>query len=104
MNPMLSCVLLCGLAGLGAGDEGKLEIANSRGTYGHLGALRPKGKGLLPGDVAHVSFEVKNLKYDDKGQASYSIAYEVYDGSGTLFYKQEPFNSVAQNFFGGSSL
>ena len=101
---MLSCVLLCSLVSAGAGGDGKLEIVNPRATYGHLGAARPKGTGILPGDVAHVAFEVNNLKHDDKGQSSYSIAIEVRDGSGELFYKQEPFNSVAQNFFGGNSL
>jgi hypothetical protein len=101
---MLSCVLLCGLLSAGAGEDGKLEIVHPRATFGHLGAVRPKGVGILPGDVAHFSFEVNNLKHDDKGQSSYSIAVEVRDGSGELFYKQEPFNSVAQNFFGGNSL
>ena len=100
---MLSCVLLCSLAGAGAGGDGKLEIVNPRATYGHLGAVRPKGKGILPGDVAHFSFEINNLQHDDKGRASYSVAIEVRDANGELFYKQEPHNSVAQNFFGGNT-
>ena len=101
---MLSCVLLCGLVGLGAGEDAKLEIVNPRATFGHLGAARPKGKGILPGDVAHFSFEVNNLKHDDQGRSSYSIAIEVRDSKGELFFKQEPHNAVAQNFFGGNSL
>ncbi|MCI0684748.1 MAG: hypothetical protein L0Y71_21840, partial [Gemmataceae bacterium] len=101
---MLASYLLCGLLGAGAGQEGKLEISNPRGTYGHLGAVRPKSKGILPGDVAHFTFDINNLKHDAKGQASYSIAIEVRDGDGEIFYKQAPHNSVAQNFFGGASL
>ena len=55
---MLSCVLLCSLAGAGAGGDGKLEIVNPRATYGHLGAVRPKGKGILPGVLAHKNVEI----------------------------------------------
>src|SRR5688572_3572900 len=101
---MLSSLLLCSLLGVGAGEAGKLEITNPRSTFGHLGAVRPKGKGILPGDVAHVAFDINNLKHDSKGQASYSIAIEVRDGDGEVFFKQEPHNAVAQNFFGGASL
>jgi len=101
---MLSSLLLCGLLGVGAGDSGKLEITNPRSTFGHLGAVRPKGKGILPGDVAHFSFDINNLKHDAKGQVSYSVAIEVRDGNGDLFYKQAPANAVAQNFFGGTAL
>lgn len=101
---MLSSLVICSFLGVGAVGDGKLEIANPRATFGHLGAPRPKGKGILPGDVAHFSFEIKNLKHDERGQSSYSIAIEVRDSNGELFYKQEPQNSVAQNFFGGNSL
>ncbi len=101
---MLSCVLLCSLVSAGAGEDGKLEIVNPRPTFGYLGAARPKGTGILPGDVAHFAFEINNLKHDAKGQSSYSCAIEVRDGNGELFFKQEPHNSVAQNFFGGNSL
>jgi len=101
---MLSCLLLCSLAGVGAGQDGKLEIVNPHRTYGHMGAPRPKAAGILPGDVAHVSFEIKNLKFDDAGKASYSVAIEVRDEQGGLFFKQEPHNAVAQNFFGGNTL
>jgi hypothetical protein len=96
----LPCVVLC----LAGAQEQKLEIDNARLTYGHLGALRPKGGGSLPGDTAHFSFEIKNLKLDDSGKASYSIAIEIRDEAGKLLYEQRPYNSVAQNFFGGNSL
>ncbi|MCS7046864.1 MAG: hypothetical protein NZO58_10950 [Gemmataceae bacterium] len=104
MNGMLAPILLTAVLHAGTGQEAALEITEPRPTYGHLGATRPKGKGILPGDVAHFSFSVKNLKNDEKGRASYSIAIEVYDPSGTLFYKQEPYNSIAQNFLGGNEL
>lgn len=95
----LSCLALC----VAFQPEAKLEIGNPRPTYGHLGALRPS-EGALPGDGVHVAFEIKNLKLDDGGKASYSIAIEIRDEAGKLFYEQRPYNSVAQNFLGGNSL
>jgi hypothetical protein len=89
---------------LAGGQESKLEIDNVRPTYGHLGALRPKLAGSLPGEVTHFSFEIKNLKLDENGKASYSIAIEIHDEKGKLLYEQKPYNSVAQNFLGGSTL
>jgi hypothetical protein len=96
----LPCVLLC----LSAAQGDALEIANHRRTYGHLGALKPKEAGALPGDTAYFTFEIKNLKLDAFGKASYSIAIEIRDEAGKIFYQQRPYNSVAQNFLGGNSL
>jgi hypothetical protein len=95
----LSCLVLC-LPALG---DNKLEIVNPRGTYGYLGAPRAK-TGILPGDTAHFTFEIKNLKQDESGKASYSIAIEIRDADGKLIYEQKPYNSVAQNFLGGNML
>jgi hypothetical protein len=86
------------------GQTPALEIAPPRATYGHLGAVRPKGAGILPGDVAYFTFGIKNLKLDDSGLAKYSVAIEVRDAKGNLFYEQKPFNTVAQNVFGGNSI
>jgi hypothetical protein len=97
MLPLLvSCVALCF-----AGPADALEIVEPRGTYGHLGAVRPKD-GILPGDVAFFTFGVKNLQFDDKGQAKYSIGIEVRDANGELFFEQKPYNVVSQNYLGGS--
>jgi len=96
----LPCVVLC----LAGGQETTLELANPRVTYGHLGAPRPKGAGILPGDTAHFTFEIKNLKLDERGKASYSIAIEIRDAAGKLFFEQKPYNAVAQNYLGGNSL
>jgi hypothetical protein len=85
------------------GQAGKLEIVNHRPTYGYLGAPRPK-VGMLPGDTAHFTFEIKNLKLDENGKAAYSIAIEIRDAAGKLIYEQRPYNSVAQNFLGGDTL
>jgi hypothetical protein len=57
----------------------------------------------LPGDVAHFSFEIKNLKPDVKGRVAYSIAIVVTDETGKVFFEQKPYNSVAQTFFGASA-
>jgi hypothetical protein len=92
------CVVLC----LAGGDDA-LEITNARSTYGYLGAPRPKG-GILPGDTSHFTFEIKNLKLDADGKAAYSIAIEIRDAAGKVFYEQKPYNAVAQNYLGGNSL
>jgi hypothetical protein len=96
----LTCVALC----LTAGQGDTLEIVNARRTYGYLGSPRPKDAGALPGDTVFFTFEVKNLKLDDSGKASYSIAIEIHDAEGKLIYEQKPYNSVARNFLGGNSL
>lgn len=96
----LPCVVLC----LSAIQGDTLEIGNPRRTYGHLGAHRPKDGGILPGDSAHFTFDIKNLKLDATGKAAYSIAIEIKDAKGKLIYEQRPYNSVAQNFLGGNSL
>ncbi len=84
-------------------QDNALELTNPRMTYGYLGAPRPK-EGMLPGDTAHFTFEIKNLKLDDTGKASYSIAIEIRDAEGKVFFEQRPHNSVARNFFGGATL
>ena len=86
-----------------AAQEAKLELGSPRMTYGYLGAARPKS-GVLPGDVAHFTFEIKNLKLNNMGKASYSIAIEIRDANGKLLFEQRPYNSVTRNFFGGTSL
>jgi hypothetical protein len=58
----------------------------------------------MPGDTGHFTFEIKNLKLDDSGKASYSIAMEIRDTDGKVVYEQRPYNSVARNFFGGTTL
>jgi hypothetical protein len=97
----MSPALIAGVFALLLPDA--LEIVNPRATYGHLGAVRPKD-GILPGDTAHFTFEIKNLKLDDAGKASYSIAIEIRDAAGKLFFEQKPYNSIAQNFLGGNTL
>jgi hypothetical protein len=97
---MLALTLLAGQGGQAGGPE----IVNPHGSYGYLGAPRPKGKGYLPGDVAHFSFEIKNLKTDANGRVSYSIAIVITDDSGKVFFEQKPYNSFAQTYFGGTSL
>lgn len=95
-----SVLVLAFLGGDGAGPE----IVNPRATYGHLGAPRPKGAGILPGDIAHFSFEIKNLKADANGQVSYSIAIVISDEKGKVFFEQKPYNSFAHTYFGGNLL
>ena len=95
----LSCVLLC----LAGGQDAPLEVGKPRPTYGYLGAARPL-VGMIPGDTAHFAFEIKNLKFDGEGKAAYSIAFEIRDEAGKLFFEQKPYNAVAKNYLGGNSL
>jgi hypothetical protein len=94
--------LALALAGAGA-PAGELQIANARGTYGYLGPTRPR-TGVLPGEMVHFAFDIKNLKLDDKGQASFSVGMEILDPKGELFYREAPRNSVAVNNLGGNTL
>ena len=43
--------------------------------------------------TAHFTFEIKNLKLDANGKASYSVAIEIRDASGKIFYEQRPYNA-----------
>jgi hypothetical protein len=96
----IPCIVMC----LPAAQDNSLELVNPRRTYGYLGAPRPKEPGVLPGDVVHFTFEIKNLKLDDNGKASFSIAIEIRDSEGKLIFEQRPYNSVARNFLGGATL
>jgi hypothetical protein len=96
-------LLLVGML-LPTGGEAGPEIVAPHATYGHLGAVRPKGEGILPGDIAYFTFGIKNLKLDENGKAQYSVAIEVRDAKNKLFYEQKPYNAVAQNVFGGDTL
>ena len=100
---MLSVLVPCVFLLVPTTSDQALQIVNPRTTYGYLGATRPK-EGMLPGDVAHFTFEIKNLKFDAQGKAMYSIAIEIRDADGKLFFEQKPYNAVAQNFLGGNSL
>lgn len=100
LHGCLSCVFLC----LALAPDNDLEIGNIHRTYGYLGPTRPKGTGILPGDAAHFTFEIRNLKFDENGTAFYSIAIEVRDEQGKLFFEQKPYNSVVRNLLGGRSL
>jgi hypothetical protein len=100
---LASLVLLTAVGTLGAA-EGPLEIANPRATYGYLGATHPVVEGRLPGDTIFFTFDVRNLKLDDLGRASYSMLVEVTDAKGNLIFKLGPTNAIAQNYLGGNSL
>jgi hypothetical protein len=85
------------------GDAAGPEIVNPHRTYGYLGAPRPK-TGLLPGDTAYFSFEIKNLKADANGRVAYSTAVVIHDAAGKVIYAQKPHKSIAQRFFGGTTV
>ncbi len=82
------------------GGAGDLEIVAPRATFGLLGPTRPKG-GVLPGERLFFAFGIKNLAVDAQGKSQYSVAVEIRDSQGKLFYEQKPYLRVAQNLFGG---
>jgi hypothetical protein len=87
---------------LSVGQDAKLEITQPHATYGYLGASRPPGDGALPGDVLLFTFNIKNLKLDKGGRASYSVGVEIKDTDGDVLFRQKPQNAIAQNCFGGN--
>src|SRR5579862_6708852 len=97
-TPHIALLLLAG----GAANE--LAFENARPTYGYLGATRNAKGGILPGDILHFTFDVKNLTVDSKGNAAYSLAAEVLNDQGKTVFGIPPYNSIARNFFGGTSL
>jgi hypothetical protein len=99
MSHLLAPVFLALISGQADGPQ----IVNAHGTYGHLGAPRPKA-GILPGDVAHVSFDIKGLAADKNGKVAYSIAIVITDGAGKVIFEQKPYNAQAQHFFGGDTI
>ncbi|MCI0380747.1 MAG: DUF4625 domain-containing protein [Gemmataceae bacterium] len=102
---MLQSLVLFAVLPYTAAQTGPLEIYNARATYGYLGATYAKDTpGRLPGDIIYFTFDIKNLKLDDKGRASYSLLVEVEDSRGRPQYKLGPMNSVAQNYLGGNSM
>jgi hypothetical protein len=100
MRTSLACLLA--LAFPPAQDYGP-EIVNARGTYGFLGAERPKA-GVLAGDIFFFAFEVKGLKLDADGKAKFSVLTEVLSDKGETVFKEGPHVSVAQNILGGDQL
>ncbi len=100
MRATLACLLALALP---PAQDNDLEIINAHGTYGFLGAERPKS-GVLPGDVFFFAFDVKGIKQDAHGKAKFSIKTEVVDDKGEVFFKEGPYNSVAHNCLGGDLL
>ena len=83
------------------GQPAAPEIANPHATFGFLGAPRPRARAMLPGEVAHFSFGIKNLKPDASGKVAYSIAIVIHDAQGKVLFEQKPYKAIAQRFFGG---
>jgi hypothetical protein len=98
-----SFAVLTVLALAPAQEGGKLEIVNARPTFGYLGPARPR-TGILPGDVAHFRFDVKNMALDKKGRASYSLLVQVTDAKGKTRFRLGPTNAVALNCLGGDTM
>jgi hypothetical protein len=101
MSQVFVPLLALAIAG---GEPAGPAIVNMHPTYGHLGAPRPKGQGLLPGEIAHFSFGIQNLKADANGRVAYSIAIVITDETGKVIFEQKPAKSIAQHFFGGDTI
>lgn len=100
---MVTSLLLLASLGLAPAQNGKLSISDVRFTYGYLGATRTDTN-FLPGDKTFLAYNVKNMKLDENGKASFSIAMEIISPDGKVLHKQNPQNKVAQNYLGGELL
>ena len=80
-----------------------LEVKNVRAVYGPFGPARISDK-FLPGDVLHVSFDITDVKVDEKtGTAKYHIAMDLLDSKGTVNFNRSK-NNVGSLNLGGNQL
>lgn len=98
----ITFALLLALSFPPAADDA-LTITDVRFTYGYLGPERTKAE-FLPGEKVFVAYNVKNMKLNEQGRASFSVAMEVLSSDGDILKKQLPLNKIAQNYFGGPLL
>lgn len=80
-----------------------LVIDSNHFTYGYHGAER-KEDAFLPGDVAFLRFNIRNMTFDASGRAAFSIAMEILDSAGMSQFKQAPRNEQAMDYLGGGML
>ena len=100
---MLSTLAL--MAGLFAGpaQADGLSLADPQFTYGIFGPPRKSAR-LLPGDNLIVSFDILGISTDASGKARYSIATELSDAKGKVWFRQVPREQSVVLSLGGGRL
>jgi hypothetical protein len=100
---MWTTLALCLAVQAAPAQNAALALDNDRFTYGYFGAVR-KDDGFLPGDIAYLAFDVRNMTFDANGRAVFSVAMEVLDGAGQVRCRQVPNTQQAHNPLGGNTL
>lgn len=83
---MWATLTLMSALSVAPGQAGELQLTNDRVTYGILGPTRAEKK-FLPGDIYLVTFDLEGLKFDDRGQAKYSMTMDLFDSNGKPTFK-----------------
>jgi hypothetical protein len=100
---MTSTLLLTAALAFSPAQGGKLNLTNIRNTHGEIGGVRPDTK-FLPNDCMFVAFDIEGLTVGAKGDAKYTMAMEVLDGSGKAILKPDPGTRTDYVPFGGNKI
>src|SRR5437660_733161 len=82
-------------------EANELTLSDVRATYGIIGPKRAV-KELLPGDNVFLSFDIDGITIDANGKVRYSVATEVTDASGKVFFKQPARDLEVTTALGGN--
>lgn len=100
---MLTTLAMLAALSVSAGQDGDLKLSDARTTYGILGPARQDQK-LLPGDSLFVTFNIDGITADENGKVLYSVATEVADSQGKVFFRQPARDLETINALGGGHL
>jgi hypothetical protein len=100
---MWTTLVFAATLGVAPAQAGDLSLSKGTLTHWLLGAPRASNK-YLPGDIVWLTFDMKNARVDDQGRVLYSMAMEVSDTKGKVWYKNEPGKLEAFNALGGGTL
>jgi hypothetical protein len=100
---MWASLALAAALGFGFGQTGQLTISNIRPTYGVLGPRRPDDR-ILPGDLYLLSFDVDGLKAADDGKVKYTMAMEIVDSAGKIWFPPAPRDLEQVNSLGSGRI
>jgi len=82
---------------------GPLALTNLRTTFGEQGGPRDV-KGLIPGDILFVCFDIEGIQIDETGKVQYQMFIELTDAAGKSYHKTEPTNNVNFIPLGGNKI
>lgn len=88
---------------LACADTSSLALTRVQATHGLFGPIRSEG-GFLPGDSLWLEFDIEGISIGGDGKVQYRIELEVADGTGKIFYRQNPTDREALASLGGNSV